>query len=163
MESEGIVSRLAHQVACATRRMGEERAKGLEVQMTPSIIRSLRMTLASIVQLGDPREVGAQGFVCLVDQAAEPSVRHLGRTLPVSGPYLRHLFGGAGVELAPGQVILLDAGIVRNVVEEALVAIGREEAEIRDQKMKLVAAHLASDALDPEDAFPAGQLPREAA
>jgi len=163
MRSDGVVSKLAEQMVHATGRASEERAKGREAQVILSIVRSLRMTLASIVQLRDPRDAGAKGFVCLTDQAADPVVKHIGRILPVAPPYLKHLFGDAGVALAPGQAILLDAALARHVVEEALAAIGREEAEIRDQKSKLVAAYLAADALDHGRSSPAGKLPSEAA
>lgn len=163
MQGDEFVSTLADQWFHATGRMSEERAKGREATTVQGIVRSLRMTLASIAQHRDPREVGATGFVCLTDQASEPVVRHAGRALPVSSSYLKHLFGDAAVKLAPGQAILLDAAFVRQVVEEALAAIGREEAEIRDQKKKLVEAYLAADALDQGRIVLADALPSEAA
>ena len=83
----------------------------------------------------------------MVKPSGDVLVRHQEWGLPVSDGYLLSLLGEAGVKLAPGQVILLDAVIVKMLVEEALGALSLDQAEIRDWKSRLIKASLEADAL----------------
>jgi hypothetical protein len=148
MASEGIVSRLAEGLIGAQERASLERAKGREPRMALAVIRSLRRTLASIVQLRDPRVVGATGFLLTVSSEGEPVVRHVGRTLLIPGSLVRELFKEAGAELGAGQVILLDPEVAKSMIEDALAALSREEAGLREEKSKLLQAYLAADTSD---------------
>lgn len=163
MHCEGIVSKLAEQLLEVSSRTIHARARPADAPVTHAVARSLRTTLAAIVQRRNPRDLGAKSFLCVVDPEGRPAVTHGGRVLPISGSYLRHLFEALGVGLAAGQAILLDAVLVRHLVEDALARLGREEAEARERKSRLVAAHLAADALEQGLAFQAGALPSEAA
>ena len=147
MYPEGIVSKLAEQMLEAKARATEARAQGMDTRSIESIDRSLRQTLACIVQRRDPREVAIKGFSLLVKPSGDVLVRHQEWGLPVSDGYLLSLLGEAGVKLAPGQVILLDAVIVKMLVEEALGALSLDQAEIRDWKSRLIKASLEADAL----------------
>ncbi len=163
MHCEGIVSKLAEQLLRVTSRVTEARARPSEAPVTHAVARSIRTTLATIVQRRDPRDVGAKGFLCVVDHEGRPSVTHGGRDLPINSSYLRHLFEALGVELAAGQAILLDAALVCHLTEDALARLGRDEAQARERKSRLVAAHLAADALEHGRPSRVGALPSEAA
>jgi hypothetical protein len=154
MDGDGIVSTLAGQWARATARMGEVRAKGLEVTAIQGIVRSLRLSLAHVLFGRDLREVGREAFTLRVDALGWPQVRHGSRSLPVSGSYVRHLFEEAGLELVPREILLLDAGLVRDVVEEALSRTAFYEAGLREEKSALRAAYLAAC---PEGVIPQGE------
>lgn len=142
MSSEGMVSTLAGQMLEAKARATLARAEGKDVELIEAIDRSLRRTLGCIVQIRDPRQVAAEGFSIVVKASGEILVRHRERGLPISSSYLRRLLEEAGVELQSGQVILLDDVLVGALVEEALGALSREEAEIRDAKSRLIHASL---------------------
>lgn len=163
MRSEGIVSKLAGQLLEATRRWDWAKAEGRDSRTLEAVVQSLRQTLGCYVQLRSPRELGPKSFVLLVDNEGSSQVRQGDQTLPVGDAHVRHLFEEAGVELHPGQAIVLAPRIVRLVGEEALVEIGVEEARIRDQKRKLVEVSLAAEALENAHAPRATIKPSEAA
>jgi hypothetical protein len=142
----GIVSTLAEQMLQAKARAQKARENGKDARAIESIDRSLRQTLACIVQLRDPREAAIKGFNLLVKPSGEVLVRHQEWGLPVSRESLASLFAEAGVKLVPGQVILLDAVVVQMLVEEALGALSLDQAEIRDWKSRLIKASLEADA-----------------
>ncbi len=147
MGVDGVVSRLSAQVLSTTERRAALQANGEDTAAIDSIVRSLRLTLGCVLASQDPREAGATGFTCVMSALGEPVVRHQGQILPVDGPYLKSLFAEAGVEFAPGEVILLDAALAQMLCEEALSRNGFEEGQIREEKARLVAAYLAADAL----------------
>ena len=147
MYPEGIVSKLAEQMLEAKAHAYAARAQGKDARAIESIDRSLRQTLACVVQRRDPREVAIKGFSLLVKPSGEVLVRHHEWVLPVSNGYLLSLLGEAGVKPAPGQVVLLDAVVVKMLVEEALGALSLGQAEIRDWKSRLIKASLDADAL----------------
>ena len=145
MSSDGIVSVLAGQMLEAKARAMDARAKGKDARLIDAIDRSVRRTLGCIVQIRDPREVAVRGFSLVVHSTGEIRVRHREQGLPISSSYLKGLLAEAGVEPRPGQVILLDEVLVAALVEEALGAVSREEAEIRDAKSRLIRASLEVD------------------
>lgn len=163
MSSEGMVSMLAGQLLEAKARAGHARGQGKEARLIEAIDRSLRRTLGCIVQIRDPREVAVRGFSLMVHSTGEILVRHRERVLPISSSYLQCLLGEAGVEPKPGQVILLDDVLVIALVEEALGAVSREEAEIRDAKSRLIAASLEVDSEGKSVPPPAERHPGKAA
>jgi len=163
MYTAGIVSTLAEQMLQAKARAAEAQAQGKDARPIESIDRSIRQTLACIVQLRDPREVATKGFSLVIKVTGETAVRHREKTLPVSESYLRSLFKAAGVELVPGQVLLLDAVIVRLLVEEALGAVSREETQLRDAKSRLLCASIEADTLEKAAWPPAKRRSTEAA
>lgn len=146
MYPEGIVSKLAEQMLEAKARAYDARAKGKDARSIESIDRSLRQTLGCIVQRRDPREVAIKGFSLMVKASGEILVKHHEWALPVSSGYLASLLEEAGVKPAPGQIILLDAVVVKALVEEALGALSQGQAEIRDAKSRLIKASLDAEA-----------------
>src|SRR5437773_6769150 len=91
MHSAGIVSTLAEQMLEAKARVENARACGKDARSIESIDRSLRQTLACIVQRRDPREVAIKGFSLLVKATGEVLVRHHEWVLPVSSGHLMSL------------------------------------------------------------------------
>ena len=163
MGSDGIVSVLAGQMLEAKARAAQARAQGKDARLIEAIDRSVRRTLGCIVQIRDPREVAMRGFSLVVDSTGEIQVHHRERSLPISSSYLRSLLAEAGVEPRPGQVILLDDVLVGELVEEALGAVSREQAEIQSAKSRLIQASLEVDLKGMSGATPAERRPREAA
>ena len=164
MSSHGMVSTLAEQMVQAKARADRARADGKDARLIDAIDRSIRRTLASIVQIRDPREVAILGgFSLVVKPTGEILVRHRERGLPISSSYLKGLLAEAGVEPKPGQVILLDDVLVSALVEEALGAVSRKEAEIKGAKALLVRASLEADPPGESDSASSGRHPREAA
>ena len=141
----GFVARLAEQLVSVNARMSEEGRGPVDVASCLAIARSLRQTLACIVQRRNPHDVGAQGFLLLTDGEGNPTVRFRSQVLPVSAGFIRQLWRAAGTELVPGQAILLDPVIAREIAEEALAQNSVEDLRLKDEKLKLVAACLQAD------------------
>jgi hypothetical protein len=153
---------LAEQILLAKARAWEARAQGKEVRGIEAILRSLRRTLGCLVQFRDPREVVRQGVSLVVPSPGEVQVQHRERVLPISGSWLQSLLGEAGVELDRGQVLLLDEALAVGLVEEALGALSREEAGIRDAKSQLIAASLGLGSREEKGSPVSGRHPPEA-
>jgi hypothetical protein len=161
--SHGMESLLAEQMLAAKARAILARASGKDARLIEAIDRSLRRTLCSTLQIRDPREVAILGFSLVVNHGGEILVRHRERGLPISSSYLQSLLAEAGVEPRPGQVLLLDDVLVNALVEEALGAVSRRQAEIQGEKSRLIQASLEVDPPGKNGAPPAEARPREAA
>lgn len=161
--SQGIVSRLAEQLVEARTRATWMKADGQDSRTMEAVVHSLRQTLACFAQLRGLRDLGPNAFVLLVDAEGSSQIRRAGQALPVVEAHVRQLFKESGVELLPGQAIVLAPRIVRLVTEDALAEIGVEEARVRDQKRKLVEAFLTAEALENAHAPRAAIKPSEAA
>jgi hypothetical protein len=145
----GVVSRLALELVSVNARTREQGLKSDDVATCAAIARSLRQTLACILQRRNPHDVGARGFLLLTDEEGNPSVRYRSQVLPVSPGFVSQLWKEAGTELVPGQAILLDAALARVIAEEALAQNSAEDLRLKDEKLRLVAACL--------EAGPSGQ------
>lgn len=142
MEGDGRVSVLAGQMLATKARATLARSQGKEAALIEAIERSLRRTLGVIVQIGDPRTLWGEGFSIVERTEGVICVQHRERDLPISSSYLQSLLEEAGVELEAGQVLLPDGDLLIALVEEALEALGQEEAGIRDAKSRLILASL---------------------
>lgn len=77
--------------------------------------------------------------------AAELELWHRGRKLPVKGEMLRGAFDRAGIQLKPGQGLLLDRELARRVIEETVVLLTLDEVRIREAKNILCLSLQPSD------------------
>src|SRR5688572_7060260 len=120
MHKESMLSLLAVQISCAKSKAERARRVGEDSSAIEKIVGSLRLTYAALAAGLDPEAARSQAFELRAGRVREHSVTLGDRSVPVSWPYLESLLSEAGVELAPGQVILLEAELVRDLVEEAL-------------------------------------------
>jgi len=151
MERESQLSLLAAQAECAKSRAERAREVGEDPSAIEKIVGSLRLTLAALAAGLDPGEARPQAFLLAAGRVREHSVILGDRPVPVSRPYLESLLREAGVELAPGQLILLEAELVRDLVEEALGRVAHEQAMAEKAKAELEAV-LARSGLRMESA-----------
>jgi hypothetical protein len=147
MRHPKLVAVLARQVNSVNgRRIGPD-APDWDVRRSSAVLRSLRRTLACLLQRRDPRELGAGGFLLVTDEAGNPAVRFRSQILPASPAFIVQIWKDAGADLGPGQVLLLDPALGREIAEEALARNSAEEYRLKDEKLKLVSA-----CVDPEAA-----------
>lgn len=139
MERESTLSKLAAQIECAKSKAEQAREVGKDTSAIEKVARSLRMTLASQLAGLEPDKTLPQAFELRAGRVREHSVVLGDRSVPVSGPYLEAVLSDAGLELAPGQVILLEAELVRDLVEEALGRVAHDQAMAERQKAELEA------------------------
>lgn len=152
MSIERLLSILAEQIGRARAVALKKGPKGPEERHIEAVIESLRKTFACVAEGYDPRELGARaGFVCDADDRLQHFLRLHGRPVPVDGVWVEHLLSLAGVELVPGQAILVEPALAREMVETALGPSRMEcESERRDQgflfqrQVRLLAAAFAA-------------------
>ena len=155
---EWLVSK---QVMDANYDVSHRRVAGLEPrQMVGPIIRSLRQTLAAILSGVDLKKVEEEAFSLLVHQDFSVELKHLGRSIQVLSNDVGdiawpayQMFERAGVCLGPGQVILLDPELVRELVNLELSINGQAQTEFQFKKEKLLLASKALDSLESENAL----------
>jgi hypothetical protein len=129
MEKKSMLSLLAAQTQCAKSRAASVREVGQDASaIEKKIVGSLRLTYAALAQGFLPDKVDPQAYVLRINRTGEHEVKLGDRPVPVSGPYVRVLFKEAGLALRPGQVILLEAGLVRDLLEEALARVAHDQA-----------------------------------
>lgn len=139
MERESQLSQLAAQIECAKSHARRARESGMDASAIERIVGSLRLTLAATLSGLDPRRVVPTGFVLEAGRGREHEMKLGDQSVPVSAAYARALLGEAGLELAPGQVILLEDGLVRDLVEEALGRIAYDQAMAEKERAELEA------------------------
>jgi len=139
MNQESLLSLLASQILCVKSRAGRARESGEDPAPMEKILGSLRLTLAAALTGRTPKDVEVPAFVLEAGVVREHTVTLGDRPVPVSGSYLEALLKMAGLQLAPRQVLLLEAGLVRDLVEEALGRIAHDQAEVAREKARLEA------------------------
>lgn len=139
MERESQLSLLAAQIECAKSHARRARESGKDATAIERIVGSLRLTLAATLTGLDPRRVVPPGFVLEAGRGREHEMKMGDQSMPVSGAYSRALLEEAGVKLELGQVILLEDGLVRDLVEEALGRIAHDQAMAEKERAELQA------------------------
>ena len=128
METKRLFATLALQIEAARNQgdLGDE--EGPESCVVPAILRSLRVTYLALSTGLDPWKDALQSFLLEVTAGGDHVLLHAGLPIPVDGFHLEQLFEKAGIELRPGQILLLDAELARTAIEEALGALALEQA-----------------------------------
>jgi hypothetical protein len=115
-------------------------AGGGETREVRAVIGCLRNTLKLVAEQGNVPDLTGPDFSVACPAPGEIEVRHLGGKLPVDARCFLRDLGAAGVDLVPGQVLLVDRDWARRKIEESLVGLTREEVRIREAKSALLRA-----------------------
>ena len=128
MENKRLFATLALQIEAARNQVDQGDEEGPDACVVPAILRSLRVTYLAFSTGLDPWKDASRSFLLEVTAGGEPRLSHAGLPVPVDGLHLEELFGKAGIELRPGQVLLLDAELARIAIEHALTRLAVEQA-----------------------------------
>ena len=139
MKRESQLSLLAAQIECAKSQARRARKSGEDDAPIKRIVASLRLTLAAVLSGVDPGKANPQAFVLEAGRHREHTIKLGDRSVPVSGPYLEALLKQAGLKLESEQVILLEAGLIRDLVEEALGRIAHDQAIAEKERAEIQA------------------------
>ena len=131
---------LLEQLAVATRELRAKEAEGGRTEDIPSVIRSLRRTLASLAERGAVQDLSKAEFTVRCPELECLELWYRGRKLPAEGRLLRKALRAAGLRLQPGQVLLADREWARHAIEESLVGLTLEEFRVREGKAALLRA-----------------------
>jgi len=125
METGRLLATLARQIDVARRRADVDPGRsGLGL----ALFHSLRVTYLALSTGLDPRKDASHLFLLTVSHTGEHLLLQGGQPVPINGSYLASLFQAAGIDLLPGQTLLLEAEIAKNAVEEALGGLALEQA-----------------------------------
>jgi len=125
METRRLLTTLARQIEVTRASTEVEEA---HVGLTRALFHSFRVTYLALATGLDPRKDASPLFTLHVTDAGLPLLMQGGQPVPVNGSFLAELFWAAGVELQPGQILLLEPEIAKAAAEEALGGIALEQA-----------------------------------
>ena len=125
MEIGRLLATLARQIDIARRRPDYEEGRS---ELARAVFHSLRVTYLALSTGLDPRKDASHLFLLTVSHTNEHLLLQGGQPVPVNSPYLASLFWTAGIDLLPGQTLLLEAEIAKDAVEEALGSLALEQA-----------------------------------
>jgi hypothetical protein len=128
MEMRSLLSSLARQIDTARNHAGIEERRGDDVRSIGAILRSLRTTYVALSTGLDPLKDADHLFLLTVAASGDYTLTQGGNVVPVNAPFLSYLFWTAGVELIPGQLLLLEPEVAKAAIEEALGAVALEQA-----------------------------------
>lgn len=123
-----LLSTIARQIETAKNHAGIEERRGDDDRSIGAILRSLRVTYVALSTGLDPWRDANHLFLLTVTPSGEYVLTQGGSPVPVNAPYLAYLFWTAGLELSPGQLLLLEPEIAKAAIEEALGAVALEQA-----------------------------------
>jgi hypothetical protein len=128
METKRLFSTLARQIEAARSQAGFLEDEGDGVRLLEAIFRSLRVTYLALSTGLDPWKDTVHAFVLEVKENGDHVLHHGGHPVPVNSRHFEQLFWYSGIELLPGQVLLLDPELAKQAVEEALGRLALEHA-----------------------------------
>ena len=146
-----LLSTIARQIETAKNHAGIEERRGDDNRSIGAILRSLRVTYVALSTGLDPWKDANHLFLLSVTPAGDFVLGQGGSPVPVNAPFLSYLFWTAGVELMPGQLLLLEPELAKAAIEEALGAVALEQAFAERER------HIRRAALDDALALPGAE------
>jgi hypothetical protein len=147
MDAKRSLSTLARQIEIARNRsdFGED-----PDELAGAIFHSLRVTYLALSTGLDPRKDIRHRFLLTVSHTGDHLLLQGGQPVPVNGPYLASLFWGAGLDLLPGQLLLVEPEIAKAAIEEALGGLSLEQALVERDRLRRREALDGALALPPQ-------------
>lgn len=134
MDSRRLLATLARQIDASRRQAARGDGRG---DLVLPLFHSLRVTYLAISTGLDPQKDASHLFILSVSHTGEHLLLQGGRPVPINGPYLASLFSNAGIELVPGQFLLLEPELAKDAIEEALGGLALAQALVdRDRSRR---------------------------
>jgi len=125
MDPRRLLATLAQQIDITRYRADLDQGRS---DLSLALFHSLRVTYLAISTGLDPRKDAGHLFLLTVSGSGEHLLLQGGQPVPVNSPYLASLFWSVGIELLPGQILLLESEIAKDAVQEALGGLALEQA-----------------------------------
>ena len=136
METRSLLTTIARQIDTARNHAGIEERRSDGAGFTGAVLRSLRVTYVALASGLDPLKDATHLFILKLSATGDPVLLQADQPVPVDAPYLAYLFWTAGVELVPGEVLLLDPELAKEAIEEALGVVALEQAFTERERMR---------------------------
>lgn len=125
---------LSRQLEGMTLRAEDFRSREQEEQdWFSAVLASLRSTQQMILNGADPRSA-VQDFILEVSEQGNLAMKQAGLPVPVDEDYLEHVFETMGVDLVPGQLLLLEPRMAKWAIEESLWGLELDRALSRTRE-----------------------------
>ena len=125
MEARRQLATLAKQIDVARRRVDVD---GGRADLHRAVVHTLRTSYLALSTGLDPRKDAAHLFIVTVSHTGDTLLLQGGLPVPINGTHLASLFGASGVELVPGQMLLLEPELAKEAIEEALRSLAPEQS-----------------------------------
>jgi len=135
MDVRTELATLARQIESA--KMLADLQNGRKDGVDRAVLRTLRVTYLALSEGLDPVKDAGHLFTLYVTRRGDYALAQGGLPVPVNEPYLVYLFWSAGVELIPGQRILLEPDLAKDAIEEALRVVALEQALAERGRVRL--------------------------
>lgn len=129
---------LVDQLARATRQLRIQESERRRTDVVRAVVLSLRKTLSWMAEHGSVLNPAGPEFLIKAPYRNEIELWHRDTMLPIETQPLRHALEAAGVALEPGQALLADPELARQVIEESLVTCSLKEFRLRETKSALL-------------------------
>jgi hypothetical protein len=140
MELKSLLATIARQIETTRNHAGIEERRGEGTGSIAAVLRSLRVTYVALSTGFDPWKDANHLFLLRISGTGEHLLMQGGQPVPVNGPFLAYQFWTAGIELVPGQILLLEPELARDAIEEALGQLALEQAFTERDRQKRRAA-----------------------
>jgi hypothetical protein len=128
METTSILDTLARQIEAVKNSGGTEARAADDPAIVSSVLRSLRVTYLALSAGMNPWWDADRLFLLQASESGDVTLYQGGSVVPVQPGFLPYLFWTAGVELFPGQLVLLEPELAKVSIEDALGTIAIEQA-----------------------------------
>lgn len=136
MDMKALLSALARQMDTARNHAGIGERRGDDENNAGAVLRTLRVTYLALSTGLDPWKDAGHLFILTVNPTGEHVLSQGGVPVPVNSVFLAYLLWTAGVELVPGQLLLLEPELAKEAIEEALGILALEQAFTERERVR---------------------------
>lgn len=131
-------------------RVNELRTKAALDPTLRRVLDAIRRQLASVLSRTTAARPSEHTTAFLVSMTWDGAVslRACGRTVPVNPAYVKHVLEQKGIDIPPGDEIMVDCATARDLIEEALAHLGYDLARLAALRRELLQFFMLADALD---------------
>jgi hypothetical protein len=140
MDADAFQDIVLRQIDSAARQVYAQLCRGENADTTRALLRSLHHSLEVFATGVDPDRESMRSFVLLVAEDGDLLLRRSAQLVSVRSSYFDTLLRKAGIELCPGQVLLVDPDFARRALEESLGETAAAQAALDKRKAELTTA-----------------------
>lgn len=140
MDTDTLQDLVTRQIDAAAGQVYAQQARGENASTTRSLLKSLHHSLEVFMTGVDPDRESLRSFVLLVAEDGDVLLRRSAQLVSVRSFYFEMLLQKAGIELIPGQVLLVEPDFARRALEESLGETAAAQAALEKRQSELTTA-----------------------
>jgi hypothetical protein len=140
MGVEDLQDLVIRQIEAATFQIDAQRSRGENPAATRALVKSLRLSLAAFMSGIDPDCGADDAFVLQVAADGEVQLRRNAQAVSIGGTYFDSLQRRSGIELAQGQLLLVEPEFALRALEESLGETAAAKSALEKRRSEIVTA-----------------------